>query len=131
MILVDSSVWIDYFAGRVNAHTDRLDTLLGTAPIALGDLILTEVLQGFGADADFRRARTLLGAFPVFALLGADRAVKAAENYRCLRKRGIAVRKTVDTVIATFCIEQGHALLSADRDFAPFVEHLGLTAVPV
>lgn len=131
MILVDSCVWIDYFAGRANAHTDRLDDLLGTAPLAVGDLILAEVLQGFGADADFRRARRLMTAFPVFTLLGTDRAVKAAENFRLLRKRGITVRKTVDTVIATFCIEQGHALLSADRDFAPFVEHLGLIAVAV
>ncbi|HEY0258408.1 MAG TPA: PIN domain nuclease [Lacisediminihabitans sp.] len=126
MILVDSSVWIDYFNGVRSAQTDRLDELAGVEPLALGDLILAEVLQGFRADDDFARARDLLLEFTVFPLLGAEMALRCAENYRVLRKRGITVRKTADVIIASFCIAEGHRLLFADRDFVPFVEVLGL-----
>ena len=129
MILVDSSVWIDYFNGRGTPRTDRLDKLLGMEPLAIGDLILTEVLQGFTADADYRQARQLLTSQTVFDMLGTELALKSADNYRTLRQRGITVRKTIDTFIATFCIERQHTLLFEDRDFLPFVEHLGLVAV--
>ena len=131
MILVDTSVWVDYFNGRATAHTDRLDELLQREPVAIGDLILVEVLQGFRSDRDHARAREVLVELPVFPLLGLAGALGSADHYRTLRKRGITIRKTADVIIATFCIAEGHALLYADRDFDPFVEHLGLVAVPV
>lgn len=129
MILVDTSVWIDYFNGRDTPQTDELDALLGSEPLGIGDLILAEVLQGFRSDADFRKARELLTSLTVFDLLGAENAIRSAEHYRELRKRGITVRKTADVVIATFCIVENHALLFSDRDFVPFVEQFGLRAV--
>ena len=126
MILVDSSVWIAYFNGQVTPQTDRLDELLGQEAIALGDLILTEVLQGFRHDNDYDIAKGLLTSFDIFPLLGKDIAIKSAENFRKLRKRGITVRKTIDVIIATFCIENGFALLHCDRDFEPFRHHMDL-----
>ena len=129
MILVDSSVWVDYFNGVVNPHTDHLDAILGVEPVGVGDLILAEVLQGFRTDAGYRRARVLLRDLSVYELVGIERAVRAADNYRILRAKGVTVRKTIDTLIATFCIEHEFALLFTDRDFDPFVEHLGLRAV--
>ncbi len=126
MVLVDSSVWVDYFNGRVTRETDFLDALLGTEPVAIGDLILAEVLQGFRSDADYEAAREMLASLTTYDLLGAGLAVKTADNYRALRKRGITVRKTADAIIATFCMERGIPLLYSDRDFDPFVEHLGL-----
>jgi predicted nucleic acid-binding protein len=126
MILVDSSVWIDYFNGVDTAQTARLDELLGAEPLGVGDLILTEVLQGFRRDADYRAARRLLTELEVFNMLDTSLAIKSADNFRKLRTQGITVRKTVDMIIATFCIEQGHALLFSDRDFLPMVERLGL-----
>lgn len=126
MILVDSSVWIDYFNGRITAETDNLHTLLGTEPVAIGDLIYTEVLQGFRQDSGYRTARRLFDSFTMFELLGRTRALAVANNDRQLRKRGITVRKTTDTIIATFCIERSIPLLFSDRDFLPFVKHLGL-----
>lgn len=126
MILVDSSVWVDYFNGRATDETDYLDALLGREPVAIGDLILAEVLQGFRSDADYAAAKDLMASLTVHELLGSDMALKVAENYRALRKKGITVRKTADTIIATFCIEHGIPLLYADRDFNPFVRHLGL-----
>ena len=128
MILVDSSVWVDYFNGRVTPQTDRLDALLGVEPLAVGDLILAEVLQGFRRDADYRTARDLLTSLTLFEMLGVDAALRSAEHYRALRRRGVTVRKTADVIIATFCITGGHALLYSDRDFDPFVEHLGLVS---
>ena len=131
MILVDSSVWIDYFRGTQTAETNKLDVLLGIEPIATGDLILAEVLQGFGSDQDFNQARKLLTSLPLIELVGGDIAIQAAKNFRALRAQGITVRKTIDTLIATCCIENGLTLLYSDRDFDPFVEHLGLrTAFP-
>ncbi len=126
MILVDSSVWIDYFRGTATSQTEKLDALLGREPLLIGDLILTEVLQGFTADKDFKQALTFMEAFEVVELGGKDIAIKAAKNFRALRALGVTVRKTIDTVIATRCIESGYTLLHADRDFEPFVAHLGL-----
>ena len=126
MILVDSSVWIDYFRGTATAQTEKLDSLLGREPLLIGDLILTEVLQGFTTDKDFKQALKFLDGFEVVELGGKDLAIKAAKNFRALRALGITVRKTIDTVIATRCIESGYTLLHADRDFEPFVAHLGL-----
>jgi hypothetical protein len=126
MILVDSSVWVDYFNGRATPETDFLDALLGTEPVAIGDLILAEVLQGFRSDADYEAAREMLASLTTYDLLGAELAIKTADNYRALRKRGITVRKTVDAIIATFCIERRTPLLYSDRDFDPFVKYLGL-----
>lgn len=126
MILVDSSVWIDFFRGATTPQTERLDALLGSEPLAVGDLILTEVLQGFNSEKDFNQARRLLTALEVITLGGADMALQAARNYRTLRAQGVTIRKTIDTIIATRCIEDDLALLYSDRDFDPFVEHLGL-----
>jgi predicted nucleic acid-binding protein len=126
MILVDSSVWIDYFNGIRTPQTDKLDELLGKEPLALGDLILTEVLQGFRLDKDYRIAKRLLTSLTVYGLLGQDMVLKSAGNYRLLRKKGITIRKTADVTIATFCIERDIRLLHSDRNFDPFVAHLGL-----
>ena len=131
MILVDSSVWIDYFRGTATPQAERLDTLLGTEPVATGDLILTEVLQGFVSDRDFNQAKKLLTSLVVVDLVGQAIAIQAAKNFRVLRAQGITVRKTIDTVIATRCIESRLSLLYSDKDFDPFVEHLGLrSALP-
>ena len=129
MILVDSSVWIEYFRGSITAQTEKLDQLLGSEPLAIGDLILTEVLQGFTDDRDFNAARKMLTALTVVELGGQEVAIQAAWNFRALRKRGVTIRKTIDTVIATRCIENGYDLLHDDRDFDPFVKHLGLRVV--
>jgi predicted nucleic acid-binding protein len=129
MILVDSSVWIDYFRGTATPQTDKLDSLLGVEPLAVGDLILIEVLQGFTTDRDFRLARKLLGSLTAIDICGHDIAVQAAGNYRALRARGLTPRKTIDTVIATRCIASGHVLLHSDREFEPFVIYLGLRSL--
>jgi predicted nucleic acid-binding protein len=126
VILVDSSVWVDYFRGQRSAQTDRLDELLSQQPILIGDIILTEVLQGFTSDSDFSKALRMLGALELIEIGGRDVGIQAARNYRLLRARGITVRKTIDTLIATRCIEDGIPLLFSDRDFQPFVDHLGL-----
>lgn len=126
MILVDSSVWIDYFRGARTRQTNALDGLLGKEPVATGDLILTEVLQGFRTDRDFNQAKDLLTSLIVLDLGGRSMAIQAARNFRTLRLLGVTIRKTIDTVIATRCIEDKHHLLYSDRDFDPFVMHLGL-----
>jgi predicted nucleic acid-binding protein len=126
VILVDSSVWIDYFRGIQSSQTDRLHALLGIEPIATGDLVLAEVLQGFGSARDFNQGKRLLTSLPIIELVGRDIAIQAANNFRTLRSLGITVRKTIDTLIATSCIEKGLALLYSDKDFDPFIEHLGL-----
>jgi len=128
LILVDSSVWIDYFNGAVTPQTDKLDQLLGQELIAIGDLILIEVLQGFGRDADFERAHSLLASLRCVQLAGTEIAIQAARNFRKLRGLGVTARKTIDTVIATWCIENDHELLYSDRDFEPSVKYLGLRA---
>ncbi len=126
MILVDSSVWIDYFRGVATPQVDKLDALLGSEPVAIGDLILTEVLQGFTADRDFDRALRMLRPLALIEIGGRDLALQAARNFRTLRTHGVTVRKTIDTLIATRCIESGLTLLYSDRDFDPVVAHLGL-----
>jgi predicted nucleic acid-binding protein len=129
LILVDSSVWIDYFKGVQAAHTETLDRLLGREPLVIGDLILTEVLEGFTDDREFDRARRLLTSLTVVNLGGQEIAIKAANHFRTLRRLGVTVRKTMDVVIATRCIESRYDLLHNDRDFDPFVTHLGLSVV--
>lgn len=131
MILVDSSVWIDYFRGTPTPQAEMLDSLLGSEPVVTGDLVLTEVLQGFDSEHDFNQARKLLSSLVVVDLVGRDIAIQAARNFRVLRALGITVRKTIDTVIATRCIASSLTLLYSDRDFDPFVQHLGLrSALP-
>lgn len=129
MIIVDSSVWIDYFNGNDIPEVAKLDRLLGQELLGVGDLILTEVLQGFRQDKEYQTAKRLLTSLTVFEMLGAEMAIESAENFRTLRKKGITVRKTIDVMIATFCIENGYSLLFTERDFDPFVEHLGLISV--
>ena len=129
MILVDSSVWIDYFKGTITPQTEKLDSLLGRQPLAIGDLILTEVLQGFADERDFNKARIMLTSLLVVELGGQKTAIQAARNFRALRSLGVTVRKTIDTVIATRCIESGYDLLHSDTDFDPFAKHLGLRVV--
>ena len=128
MIVVDSSVWIDFFNGVSSPEVERLDGLLGVTPLAIGDLILVEVMQGFRNERDVATARQLFRSLALLPMLSGSNAWKAAENYRQLRSRGITVRKTIDGIIATACIEANLPLLFSDRDFVPYVEHLGLEA---
>jgi len=126
MIVVDSSVWIDYFTGKNTPEADKLDDLLGEVPIAVGDLVLAEVLQGFRTDKDFRKAKELLMSLSVLNMPDTNIAVQSAINFRTLRKKGVTVRKTIDTIIATYCIENKLPLLHSDKDFQPFHKHLKL-----
>ena len=126
MILVDSSVWIDYFNGTETTETTLLDEYLTTDTICIGDIILAEVLQGFRSDKDYRLARELLLELPIFQIMTPELALISADNYRKLRKEGITVRKSVDNWIATFCIENKISLLFGDKDFNPYVDQLGL-----
>jgi predicted nucleic acid-binding protein len=119
-------VWIDYFNGAITPQTERLDELLGHEPLAIGDLIVVEVLQGFDDDREFAQARKFLASLTLVEIGGIDIAIAAALNFRALRKRGLTIRKMIDTVIATRCIESGYELLHSDRDFEPFVKYLGL-----
>lgn len=128
MILVDSSVWIDYFNGTSSWQTDLLDHSLSTTLVTTGDLILAEVLQGFRSDKDYETAKDLLTTLPFRRIGGYGVAVQSAQNYRRLRKAGVTVRKTIDVLIATFCIMEGLPLLHNDRDFDPLVLHCGLEA---
>ncbi|MHB0876893.1 MAG: type II toxin-antitoxin system VapC family toxin [Anaerolineae bacterium] len=129
MILVDSSVWIDYFNGRRTPETDYLDDALSIEVIAVGDLVLAEVLQGFRDDAEFEAARQALASFEPVSIVTADTALASAVLYRRLRRQGISVRKTIDCLIAAYCIGTDCPLLHCDRDFAPFEAHLGLRVV--
>jgi predicted nucleic acid-binding protein len=126
VIVVDSSVWIDFFHGVSTPEVERLDGLLGVTPLAIGDLVLVEVMQGFRTDQDVATARQLFRSLALLPMLGGSNAWKAAENDRQLRRKGITVRKTIDGIIATACIEANLPLLFSDRDFQPYVEHLGL-----
>jgi predicted nucleic acid-binding protein len=126
MILVDSSVWIGFFNGLETRQTDALNNLLGQEPVLIGDLILTEVLQGFRRDADYRKARALLDTLELRVLGGKAIALAAADNYRRLRRRGVTPRKTIDMIIATYCVAHGLTLLHADRDFELLEKELGL-----
>lgn len=131
MILVDSSVWIDYFNGRITPKTNWLHSALGNQPILLGDLVLTEVLQGFQRDKDFKTAKNLLLNFPVEEMLGQELAIKSALNYRRLRKKGVTIGKTIDIIIGTFCLHNNYLLLHDDRDFEQLENHLDLKAVKI
>jgi len=129
MIVVDSSVWIAYFNGQVTRETELLDELLGVEPILTGDLILAEVLQGFRSDGEFRKAKGALDSLVFSPMIGRGIALASARNYRKLRANGITVRNTIDMLIASFCIENGHRILHADRDFDVIEAHLGLAVL--
>ena len=129
MIIVDTTVWIDYLRGTTTPQTEWLDGELTRRRLALTDLILCEVLQGIRSERRFAATRRALLKFEVFATGGIDLAVAAARNYRKLRAKGHTVRRTVDCLIATFCLEHSHALLHNDRDFDPFEEALGLPVI--
>jgi len=131
MILVDSSVWVDYFNGKATPQTDWLDSALGKEVIVVGDLILTEVLQGFQRDRDFKKAKELLLDFPLWEMLGQELAIKSASNYCYLRKKGVTVRKTIDVIIGTFCLHHHLSLLHDDRDFDPIEKYLKLKVVQI
>jgi len=129
LILVDSSVWIDYFRSVSTPQSERLDSLLGKQPLLIGDLILAEVLRGFSRDMEYQRARTRLAALQCIQIGGEQIALLAARNFRTLRARGVSVRGTINALIATRCIEDDLRLLHSDRDFEPFSTHLGLQTV--
>jgi len=129
MIFVDSSVWIDYFNGKTTPQTDWLDGSLGNTLLIVGDLVLTEVLQGFQNDKDFEIARELLLGMPFMTMGGRKLAIQSALNYRVLRKKGVTVRKTIDVMIGTFCIHYQLPLLHDDRDCEPMVKFLGLKSI--
>ncbi len=132
MILVDSSVWIGYFNGIRSWQTGFLNDYLSNMPVLMGDLILTEVLQGFRSEKDYKTAKKFLSLLPFCRIGGYDVAVESALNYRRLRKKGVTVRKTIDVIIATYCIMEGVTLLHDDRDFEPMAVHFSLkTLTPV
>jgi predicted nucleic acid-binding protein len=131
VILVDTSVWIDYLNGIQSQHTDALDAGIVGGTVAMGDLIFLEILQGIRNDSEYRLTKQTLMTLGRLELFGEGMPEKCAENYRALRKKGITIRKTTDVIIATFCIERRMPLLFNDRDFIPFVDHLGLiSALP-
>lgn len=129
MILVDSSVWISYLNGKTTKETELLNQVIGVQSILMTDLIYTEILQGYREDYVFNEVKSFLDEF-LFAIVGGQElALKSAQNYRFLRKKGITIRKTIDSYIATYCIEKDLILLHSDKDFEPFVEHLGLKSI--
>ena len=129
MLVVDSTVWVDYFNGVKNQQTDYLYQIADKTPILIGDLILAEVLQGFREDTDFESARRIFSKFLQVEMVNRDLAVQSARNYRLLRRKGITVRKMIDTLIATYCIENEHDLLHNDSDFDGYEKHLGLGVI--
>lgn len=129
MIIVDTSVWIDYLNGQENAYTDTLDDALIQGTVAIGDVIFLEILQGIRNDKDYQKARNRLAKLDRYEMFGHFMVEKSAENYRTLRKKGITVRSTIDVIIATFCIENRLPLLFNDRDYIPFVDYLNLSSV--
>ena len=129
MVIVDTSVWFDYFAGSSNPETAWLDVESGRQRLGLTDMILCEILQGSRSDAEFRILHQAMLKYEVFATGGREMAIASAENYRLLRKRGFTPRKTIDCWIATFCLREGHSLLHRDRDFDPFERALGLSVI--
>ena len=129
MIIVDSTVWVDYVNGKSNEETRLLEARIGREDIGLTDLILCEVLQGLRDDKGFEEVKAQLLEFSIFPTGGAEMAVESALNYQRLRTKGFTVRKTIDCWIATFCIREGHELLHRDRDFDPFASELGLRVV--
>ncbi len=129
MILVDSSVWIAYFNGQMNWQSNLLDDLLQSEHLLIGDLILTEVLQGFRSNRDFKKAKEFFDFLDIVELGGYQIAIQAASNYRAMRKKGITIRKTIDVIIGTYCIENNVPMLHDDQDFIPMEQHLGLPVV--
>jgi hypothetical protein len=129
MLVVDTSVWVDYFNGVENPQTNFLDSVLNVTPILIGDLILAEVLQGFRHDPDFEKVRRTLARFTQANMVDIALAVQSARNYRFLRQKGITVRKTIDSLIATYCIENEHELLHNDNDFDGYEKYLGLRVI--
>jgi predicted nucleic acid-binding protein len=129
VILVDSSVWISYLNGKSTKETEMLNQVIGVQSILMTDLIYTEILQGYPEDYVFNEVKSFLDEFPFAIVGGQELALKSAQNYRFLRKKGITIRKTIDSYIATYCIEKNIALLHSDKDFEPFVEHLGLKSI--
>ena len=126
MIMIDSSVWINYFNGITTWQTNLLDNCLSNVPVIIGDLILSEVLQGFGSGKDHEIAKNFLSTLPFRQIGGYNVAIQSAQYYRLLRKAGVTVRKTIDIIIATYCIMEGLTLLHDDRDFDPMVAHFSL-----
>ena len=126
MILVDTSIWIDYLNGKENSLTNILDKALIDGLVSIGDLILLEILQGIKTEREYNKTKTALALLEQYEMFGNNMVEKCAENFRFLRKKGITIRKTNDVIIATFCIENNLPLLFSDRDFIPFVDHLGL-----
>jgi predicted nucleic acid-binding protein len=131
LIVVDSSVWIDFLNGRNAPHVRRLRAVLGTDEVIVGDLMLCEVLQGLGSERAAREVEALLRRFEIVPMAGEEIAVIAARNFRSLRKRGITVRKTIDLLIGAWCIENRRPLLHNDSDFRPMARHLGLIEAPM
>ena len=126
MVVVDTTVWIDYIHGLDTPYTNALDQELLHNQVITGDLIIAEFLQGFRDDKDFEAAKEIMDSLIYCDMLGKDIALKAAMNFRLLRKKGISIRKTVDIIIGTFCIEHELSLLHNDRDFEPMEKFLGL-----
>jgi hypothetical protein len=131
VIAVDSSVWIDFLGGRDLPHVRRLRRSLGVEEIVVGDLMLCEVLQGISGEAHAREVEAVLRRFAIVAMAGDAIAVAAARNFRYLRRAGITIRKTIDLLIGTWCIENRMPLLHNDTDFRPMARHLGLAEVPL
>jgi predicted nucleic acid-binding protein len=129
VILVDTSVWIDHLNNAATAQVVRLRELIPTTPLLIGDLILCEILQGLRSEREARLVERGLRRFTTASLLDVNLAVRAAANYRLLRSKGATIRKTIDVIIGTFCIEHGHVLLHDDRDFEPMVRFLGLRTI--
>jgi predicted nucleic acid-binding protein len=129
MLIVDSTVWIDYFNGLENPQTDYLDQMVDRTPILVGDLIMAEVLQGFRDDSDFEEARRALSKYIQVEMVNPELALQSARNYRLLRRKGVTVRKTIDSLIATYCIENEHDLLHNDNDFDGYEKHLRLRVI--
>lgn len=129
MVIVDTTVWIDYLGGVENAQTEWLDDAQQRMRLGLTDLILCELLQGVRGDAMFAQVRREMSRFEIFSTGGTELAIASAKNFRALRAKGITVRKTIDCLIATFCIAGGHSLLHRDRDFDAFEQHLGLRVI--
>jgi predicted nucleic acid-binding protein len=129
MVIVDTTVWIDYLGGSDSQEAAWLDREMPRQRLGLTDMILCEVLQGIRESRDFQRIRRQLLTFNIFSTGGAENAIAVARNYRSLRKHGFTTRKTIDCWIATFCLLNGHQLLHRDRDFDPFERVLGLGVV--
>jgi len=129
MIMVDSSVWIDFFNGRDTLQSDFLNRILGNEDVCIGDLIMTEVLQGFSFEHHVKVAYNLFNDLLFFDLVGKNVAFEAARNYRELRKNGVTIRKTIDVIIGSFCIQKNIQLLHSDKDFEPMIKYLNLKSI--